>query len=108
MKKLLLVLLVICVIIISASAPGFAQPLLTLDAAVNSALTDNRELAAARMRVEEAKARLVQAGLLPNPELEVAGKFDSAFRNEGEHTFGFGLAQPFSVSGRIVAQKGVA
>ncbi|MBI5942735.1 MAG: TolC family protein [Chloroflexi bacterium] len=108
MKKLLLVLLVIVVIIISASAPGFAQPLLTLDAAVNSALTDNRELAAARMRIEEAKARLVQAGLLPNPELGIAGRFDSAFRNEGEHTFGFDLTQPFSVSGRIGGQKGVA
>ena len=49
MKKLLIV---VVVIIVSASASGFAQPLLTLDAAVNSALTDNRELAAARMRVE--------------------------------------------------------
>src|SRR3990172_4101040 len=105
MKKLLIV---VVVIIVSASASGFAQPLLTLDAAVNSALTDNHELAAARMRVEEAKARLVQAGLLPNPELEVDGKFDSVFKNEGEHTFGAGLVQPFSVSGRIVAQKGVA
>src|SRR3972149_9554811 len=103
MKKLLLV---IVVIIISASASGSAQPLLTLDAAVNSALTDNRELAAARMRIEEAKARLVQAGLLPNPELEIAGKFDSAFRNEGEHTFGFGLAQPFSVSGGVGGREG--
>lgn len=85
-----------------------AQQSLTLDAAVESALANNRELAAARVRVEEAKARLVQAGQWPNPELELEGRFDSAFNNEGEHGFAAGVNQPFSVSGRIGAQKGVA
>lgn len=107
MKKLLIVVVVI-IILIFARLPAFAEQSLTPDAAVNSALTDNRELAAARMRVEEAKARLVQAGLLPNPELEVEGKFDIAFKSESKHTFGVGFVQPFSVSGRIAAQKGVA
>lgn len=106
--KMKTLLIAAVVIVVSASASGFAQPLLTLDAAVNSALTGNRELAAARMRVEEAKARLVQAGLLPNPELEVEGKFDIAFKSDSKHTFGIGFVQPFSISGRIVAQKGVA
>ena len=105
MKKLLTV---VVVIITFATGQGFAQQSLTPEAAVNSALTDNRELAAMRMRVEEAKARLVQVGLLPNPELEVDGKFDIAFKSESKHTFGVGFVQPFSVSGRIVAQKGVA
>ncbi len=105
MKKLLTV---VVVIITFATGQGFAQQSLTPEAAVNSALTDNRELAAMRMRVEEAKARLVQVGLLPNPELEVDGKFDIAFKSESKHTFGVGFVQPFSVSGRIAAQKGVA
>lgn len=106
MKKLLEVAVI--AVIITVSAQGSAQQLLTPEAAVNIALTENRELAAAKIRLEEAKARLVQAGLLPNPDLEINGTFDSAFKNEGEYTMGFGFNQPFSVSGRIAAQKGVA
>jgi len=104
MKKLTLV----AVLAIWTSASVFAQESLTLDAAVNDALQNNRELVAARVRVEEAKARLQQAGLWPNPELELNGRFDSAFSTDGQHTFGVGVSQPFSVSGRIAAQKGVA
>jgi cobalt-zinc-cadmium efflux system outer membrane protein len=91
-----------------AGASAFAQQSLTLEQAVQNALTNNRELAAARVRVEEAKARLVQAGQWPNPELELEGRFDNAFNNEGEHGFAAGVNQPFTVSGRIGAQKSVA
>lgn len=105
MKKILIATVVILVF---ASVSAFAQESLTPDAAVKIALNDNRELAAARMRVEEANARLVQAGLLPNPELEVEGKFGIDFKSESKQTFSIGIVQPFSVSGRIVAQKGVA
>lgn len=96
------------VLILVAGATVRAQESLPLDAALERALANNRELAAARVRVEEAKARLQQAGLWPNPELEVGGRFDKAFANEGEHGFATGVNQPFSVSGRISAQKGVA
>ena len=60
------------------------------------------------MRIEEAKARLQQAGLWPNPELELDGRFDNAFSQDGEHSISVGVNQPFSVSGRLGAQKGVA
>ena len=43
----------------------------TVDAFVRSALTANRELAAARIEVTRARARLRQSQLLPNPVLEV-------------------------------------
>ncbi|MEK6673831.1 MAG: TolC family protein [Nitrospirota bacterium] len=105
MKKLLIV---VVVLLVFACVSAFAQQSLTPDAAVKIALNDNRELAAVRMRVEEAKARLVQAGLLPNPELEVEGKFDIAFKSESKQTFSIGIVQPFSVGGRIAAQKDVA
>lgn len=94
--------------IVLMGACVFAQESLTLDAALVRALANNRELAAARVRVEEAKARLQQAGLWPNPELEVGGRFDNAFSSEGEHGFAAGVNQPFSISGRIARQKGVA
>jgi outer membrane protein, heavy metal efflux system len=91
-----------------SSVAARAADSLTPEGAVERALADNRELAAARVRVEEAKARLRQAGLWPNPELEVGGRFDTAFANEGEYGFAAGINQPFSVSGRLSAQKGVA
>lgn len=47
-----------------------AQPL-TADAAVRIALLNNRELRATLREVGIARGNLVQAGLLPNPELEV-------------------------------------
>lgn len=92
----------------ATNAATLAQQSLTMEQAVQDAVANNRELVAARVRVEEAKARLQQAGLWPNPELELAGRFDNAFNNEGEHTAGASVNQPFSVSGRIGAQKSVA
>jgi cobalt-zinc-cadmium efflux system outer membrane protein len=83
-------------------------PSLTLEQAIQNALANNRALAVTRMRVEEAKARMVQAGLWPNPELELGGRFDDAFSNEGEYTYAAAINQPFSVSGRIGARKNVA
>jgi cobalt-zinc-cadmium efflux system outer membrane protein len=100
--------ILIMAVIVGTSVSAFAEQSLTLDAALQSALANNRELAAARVRGEEAKARLQQAGVWPNPELELGGRFDNAFRDEGQHNLSVGINQPFSVSGRIGAQKGVA
>jgi cobalt-zinc-cadmium efflux system outer membrane protein len=52
-----------------ARAPP-AQPL-TVDAAVRVALLNNRELRATLREVGVARGHLVQAGLLPNPEIEI-------------------------------------
>ena len=101
-------LLVVAVGILFVSVSVFAQESLTLDAAEKSALEGNRELAAARVRVEEAKARLQQAGLWPNPELEMGGRFDRTFYNGGEYGLAVTISQPISVGGRIAAQKDVA
>lgn len=101
-------LLVMAVAILSASVSVLAQDYLTLDAAEKGALEGNRELVAARVRVEEAKARLQQAGLWPNPELELGGRFDSAFYRGGEYGVAATISQPISISGRIAAQKEVA
>lgn len=100
--------ILIAAMALMAGTSGFAQQSLTLEQAVARSLDGNRELAAMHVRIEEAKARLQQAGLWPNPELELDGRSDSAFRNEGQNAVGVTVNQPFSVSGRIGAQKGVA
>lgn len=55
----------------AAQNPPSAGTTTTADALVRRALTTNRELAAARLDVTRARARLRQSGLLPNPVLEV-------------------------------------
>jgi cobalt-zinc-cadmium efflux system outer membrane protein len=102
------ILLTVIVLLSSVSGSVWAQHSLTVDAAIAIAVANNRELAAARVAIREAEARLQQASLWPNPEVEVNGRFDNAFNNEGEHNFATGVSQPFSISGRISAQTGVA
>ena len=81
---------------------------LTIDQAVEIAIRENRDLIAARIQIEEARGRLKQAGLYPNPELESDFGFDTIFANDGERNFSVGINQPIPLSGRIGAQKKVA
>src|SRR3989304_585917 len=89
-----------------ASVSDAQEPIqsLTIDQAVDIALRENRDLRAARIQVEEARGRLTQAGVFPNPALES----DFIFANEGERAFSAGISQPLPLSGRIGAQKRVA
>ncbi len=59
----------------AAPAPAAPQkadagPALTIDEAVRLALRDNRELRASLLELGIARGQLIQAGVLPNPELE--------------------------------------
>ena len=74
---------------------------LTIEAAAQLALRNNLELKAAYYEVEKARGRLLQAGLLPNPALELAGETDRAFRNEGERKFAVAVSQAFPITGRL-------
>ncbi len=91
----------------SVSLAAYAAGL-TLEEVVGIAIHDNKDLQAARYAVEAARARLLQAGLLPNPRLDLSGKSDSIFNNEGEYTANVGLSQQFPIAGRIARQKDVA
>ena len=66
-----------------------------------TALSNNRELQAARFAVFQAQRRLAQAGRWPNPELELSGMSDVAFRNDGAGAFTVGLAQTFPLTARL-------
>ena len=81
---------------------------MTLPQAIEIAVQDNKDLQAARLTVEQARARLLQSGLAPNPRLDITTKNDRIFRNEGEYVAGIGISQQFSVAGRIGQQKEVA
>ena len=81
---------------------------MTLPQAIDIAVQSNKDLQAVRYTVEQARARLLQAGLAPNPRLDITAKNDRIFRNEGEYVAGIGISQQFSVADRIGQQKEVA
>jgi cobalt-zinc-cadmium efflux system outer membrane protein len=81
---------------------------MTLPQAVDIAVQSNKDLQAARYAVEQARARLLQAGLPPNPRLDIAARNDLLFGNKGEYTASVGISQQFPVAGRIARQKEVA
>ena len=81
-----------------ATTPAFG---ISLESTVQTALSNNRELQAARFAVSKAQGRLAQAGKWPNPELELSGMSDVVFRNEGAGAFTVGLAQTFPLTARL-------
>ncbi len=72
-----------------------------MDGAVSQALANNRELRAAYFDVAKARGRLLQAGLWPNPTLEVNGSSDKPFNDERQGIFTAGYQQAFPVAGRL-------
>jgi outer membrane protein, heavy metal efflux system len=67
---------------------------------VRRALASNGELAAVRIEIERARARLQQAGLRPNPTLDfeqTTGRFTGA---PGESEISVGLAMPLELGGK--------
>ncbi len=74
---------------------------LTLDEAARAALANNLDLRAARYEVEKARGRLIQAGLFPNPSIELGGRSDKLGNDEGERTISAGYVQAFPIAGRL-------
>ncbi|HAU1900746.1 TPA: TolC family protein [Legionella pneumophila] len=81
---------------------------LTLREITQIALANNKDLKAARYNVAIAEARLIQAGLWPNPSLNLSNNDDRLFNDEGEYSRSAGFSQAFPISGRIAKQKTVA
>lgn len=85
-------------LLLLASTPAFG---ISLESTVQTALSNNRDLQAARYAVWKAKGRLAQSGKWPNPELELSGLSDVVFRNDGAGAFTVGLAQTFPLTARL-------
>jgi len=81
---------------------------LTLPQLIDIGVANNRELQAARQVEAQARARLLQAGLLPNPRLAAGTKNEPTFNFGGEYSASAGISQQFPVAGRIARQKDVA
>jgi len=86
--------------------PAVGQPNgeLTVDELVGRALTDNPDLMAARIEVEAAAARVQQAGLRPNPTLELGGQKAIS----PDNNLNVGLSLPLDLNGRKAGRVGVA
>ncbi len=73
---------------------------LSATALVARALASNPELAAARLDIERARARLLQAGLRPNPILDFEQSSGRLANNPGDRATSVGVALPLEVSGQ--------
>ena len=99
----------------SAAVLAFASTIYPLRAAPAAVVTltsvggriraQNPDLAAARLRIQEALGRVNQAGRLTNPELETSLEHNPRFR-EGKLEIGF--SQRFPVTGRLQLEKDVS
>lgn len=90
----------------SRTAP--AQPAsgqLTVEEAVTRALSENPELRALRTEIEAARGRLRQAGLRPNPMLELGGQKNVT---GPDNNVNVGLSLPLDLNGRKEGRVGVA
>lgn len=67
---------------------------------VRRALEANGALSAARLDLDRARARVVQAGLRPNPTLDVAQASGTLAGSEDERELSVGIALPFELGGK--------
>jgi cobalt-zinc-cadmium efflux system outer membrane protein len=87
-----------------SSAVAQAAGEMTVDELVAHALSDNPDLKAARIEVEAASARVQQAGLRPNPMLEIGGQKAIS----PDNNLNIGLSLPLDLNGRKAGRVGVA
>jgi cobalt-zinc-cadmium efflux system outer membrane protein len=87
--------------------PLIAEPsvVVTLGSIGDRIRAQNPDLAAARLRIQEAVGRMNQSGRLSNPEIEAGLEHNSRFR-EGKLEIGF--SQRFPVTGRLQLEKDVS
>src|SRR6059036_648156 len=85
--------------------PARAQAVgeVSVDELVARALVDNPDLKAARLEVDASAGRLQQAGLRPNPMLELGGQ--KALSPDNNLTVGISL--PLDLNGRKAGRVGV-
>lgn len=94
------------IFILSFAATGTAMALtLSFERAPEYALTHNPTLSAARLRIEEARARLTGAGRLANPEMEV--EFSQNIRMP-ERSLGIALMQRFPLTARLRLERAIS
>ncbi|PWU19519.1 MAG: hypothetical protein C5B48_13445 [Candidatus Rokuibacteriota bacterium] len=102
-----IILLCGALIVTDAAGPGQARAApdeLTVDELVARALADNPEMRAVRLEVEAAEGRLRQAGLRPNPTLDLGGQKAIS----PDNNLSVGVTVPLDLNGRREGRVGVA
>ena len=89
----------------SVAQPAVGGGEMTVDELVDQALRQNAELAAVRAEVDAAIGRLRQAGLRPNPLLDLAGQQNVS---GPDNNVSVGLTVPLDLNGRKDGRVGVA
>lgn len=105
MKTLLL--LPLAPLLLAASVGRGDEATTTVDALIERAYANNRDLRLATIEIERAKNRLRWSGRLPNPELEISATDDGPGLDEGEAVYEVAFAQRFPVTSRLRAEKAV-
>lgn len=91
----------------SMTLPLRAEPnvIISLTSVGDRIRAQNPDLAAARLRIQEALGRMNQSGRLANPELETGVEHNPDFR---EGKFEVGFTQRFPVTGRLQLEKDIS
>jgi cobalt-zinc-cadmium efflux system outer membrane protein len=102
-------ILMLALIVVAGARAAPAQPLpagaVGVDEVVARALSDNPELHALRADIDAARGRLRQAGLRPNPMLDLGGQQNVA---GPDNNVTIGLTVPLDLNGRKEGRVGVA
>ena len=95
-----------CVVWLCATGPVAGQPPseLTVDDLVARALTEHPEIRAAQAELDAAAARVRQAGLRPNPMLDLGGQKAIS----PDNNLSVGVTVPLDLNGRKAGRVGVA
>lgn len=88
--------------IVVSILPNYYSPQdgVSLNELIKRALDANQDLAAARLEIDKAKARLAQAKLRPNPTLEFEQSSGRIVGNSGDSEFSVGASLPIEIYGR--------
>ncbi len=106
MKNHILAVLTLGLGLLPASRAGAEEGILvTLNNVGGQVRSQNPDLAAARLRIDEALGLLRQSGRLDNPELGIGVSHDNRFR---ERTFEVGFSQRFPVTNRLRLEKKIS
>jgi outer membrane protein, heavy metal efflux system len=99
-------LLLALALVASEGAPAAAAaPAIGIDDVVAHALEENPDLRALRAEIDAARGRLRQAGLRPNPMLDLGGQANVA---GPDNNVMIGLTVPLDLNGRKAGRVGVA
>lgn len=92
--------------ILVSTLPNYYDPQdgISLKDLIRRALETNQDLAADRLEIEKAKARLDQARLRPNPTLEFEQESGRIVGNGGDGQFTVGASLPIEIYGRRTAR----